>query len=111
VKITLPIRTVNALNAREHWAKRAKRARQERYRAGWYCAVFGSPSLPLTVTLTRVSPRKMDDDGSIASLKNIRDGVADHLGVDDGSDLIAWKYAQRKGKPKEYAVEIEIESR
>jgi hypothetical protein len=35
--------------------------------------------------------------------------VADAIGIDDGSALLTWKYNQVKGKPKEYAVKIQIE--
>jgi len=38
----------------------------------------------------------------------VRDGVADAIGIDDGSARIEWKYAQEKGKPKEYAVIVGI---
>lgn len=110
-KIVLPLRTVNSLNVREHWAKRAKRAKAERKDA-YYGASDALPRLttvmPLTLLITRIAPRVMDDDGCIASMKNIRDGIADWLGVNDGSDAVKWTYAQRKGEPKEYAVEIEI---
>lgn len=108
-KIVLPLRTVNSLNAREHWRTRACRAKTERNTAYFLVgAELCRWVAPITVLMTRVAPRKMDDDGAIASMKNIRDGIADRFGVNDGSDAIAWKYAQRKGKPKEYAVEIEI---
>lgn len=48
----------------------------------------------------------MDDDGLAASFKAVRDGIADRLCVNDGSDQIAFKYAQRKSK--QYGVEIEF---
>jgi hypothetical protein len=50
----------------------------------------------------------MDDDGAQASCKAIRDGIADKLGVNDGSDLVTWRYAQEKGP---YSVRVEIETR
>jgi hypothetical protein len=106
------LRTVNTQNVREHWAKRAARAKQHRTQA-WaeLRAADTAPRLlgPVVVTLTRIAPRKMDDDGAIASLKAVRDGVADWLGVDDGSHLITWRYAQRKGAPKQHAVQIEVD--
>jgi hypothetical protein len=37
-------------------------------------------------------------------------GVADWLGIDDGDKRLTWRYAQRRGKPKEYAAEVKIES-
>lgn len=61
---------------------------------------------PLSVLLTRIGPRKLDSDAIPACFKALRDGIADKVGVDDGSDQITFQYAQRKAK--EYGVEIEI---
>lgn len=112
--IRLPIRTVNSLNAREHWSKRAKRAVQERRTTlilfSQHIARVGDVKLPATILLTRVGPRAMDDDGCTASLKHVRDSIANCLGIDDGDPIVKWCTAQRKGKPKEYAVEVEIKS-
>lgn len=103
----LPIRTVNALNRREHWAKRSTRTRAERHHA--WAEVFNTDcAAPCAVSLTREAPRAMDGDGLQASFKAIRDGVADALGVNDNDPRVSWQYAQRKSK--EYAVVIEIRS-
>ena len=51
---------------------------------------------PLRVTLTRLSPRQLDSDNLAAALKNIRDGVAEFLGVDDAAVLVEWHYWQEK---------------
>lgn len=112
-KLTLPLRTVNSLNVREHWAKRAKRAKAERevaYLMGRGLVREGSyVSVPITVLMTRIAPRMFDEGDNLpASLKHVRDGIADRLGVNDGSDAVKWRYAQRKGKPREYGVEIEV---
>jgi hypothetical protein len=58
------------------------------------------------VTLTRVSPRKLDDDNAIAGFKPVRDGVADAFGLRDDHKCLSWVYLQRKGPP---AIEIRIE--
>ena len=103
---TIPVRTYSLANQREHWSKRARRAKSERTQA--FVETFGIRKLlPLTVTLTRVAPRMLDDDNLRGSLKSIRDGIADRLGIDDRDPRVKWKYAQRKGKPREYAVDIE----
>lgn len=67
------------------------------------------PPLPARITLTRVGrgTRPMDFDGLVNSLKSVRDAVARHYDVDDGSDLYRWEYKQERGK--EYAVVIMIE--
>lgn len=62
----------------------------------------------VAITLTRIAPRALDTDNLASGLKAIRDGVADALGVDDGSSRIQWRYAQERGKPGEYAVRVEI---
>jgi hypothetical protein len=60
------------------------------------------------ILLTRVSAGTLDTDGLAASLKSIRDGLADWLGVADNDPRVTWSYAQRKGKRREYSVEVEI---
>lgn len=34
---------------------------------------------------------------------------ADYFGIDDGCNWYEWRYEQRKGKPREYAVEVTLE--
>ena len=36
-------------------------------------------------------------------------GVADWLGIYDGSKRLKWLYAQRKGKPGQYAAEVHVD--
>ncbi len=112
MKLTLPIRAVNTSNVREHWAVRAKRAKAHRNGAamairsnGLQVALMDAPVL---VTLIRVAPRPLDDDGNVTSLKAVRDGVADAFGVPDNDPRIRWRYAQRRGASRTYAVEIEV---
>ncbi len=76
---------------------------------------FGIPEMALlpalVVTLTRVAPRALDDDGAVTSLKACRDGVADALGLPNDRDpRVTWRYAQRRGKVREYAVEVRLEA-
>lgn len=109
ITIKLPIATVSEANLKEHWAKTAKRRKSQRHETGWELKRTRPPSLPLTVVLTRISPRKLDEGDNLnMSMKAIRDGIADWLGIDDGSDLVKWEYAQHKGQPKEQAVLIEV---
>lgn len=64
-------------------------------------------SLPCHVTLTRVSPRKLDFDNLVYSFKTVKDVVADLIisnaydlplldskGRYDGDDRITWSYDQ-----------------
>ena len=108
--IVIPLKLVSVANLREHWAKRASRAKQHRLLAWANLRGHSAPRVgKVAVTLTRIAPRPLDSDNLSSSFKATRDGVADWLGVDDGSDLVTWNYAQRKGKPKEYAAEIVVE--
>ncbi len=111
MKITLPFITVNPLNRHEHWTARSKR--HGRHRAGTFYALKAEKAphtLPCTVTITRVAPRALDrHDGLPASMKPIVDGIADWLLINDNDPRLTILYAQRKGEPKECAVEVEIE--
>jgi hypothetical protein len=62
----------------------------------------------IVVSLTRVAPRALDSDNLVASLKATRAGVADALHLDDRDSRVEWRYAQRKGRPREYGVSIAI---
>ena len=107
----LPIKTVSVLNVREHWSKRAKRAKQHRASAYYYLLIeVGTkrPELPVTVTITRVAPRELDGDNLQGALKACRDGIADYFGTDDRNAGIEWRYAQGRGAAREYGVKIDI---
>ena len=108
----LPIRVVNTANRREHWAVKAKRNAAHRRAVGLVLGtgVYPAPPLPVVVTLTRIAPKAFDFDGTVVSMKAVRDQVAAHYGVDDGpkEKRIQWEYAERRGAVREYAVEIEI---
>lgn len=110
IVVTLPIRTVSESNVRTHWAQRAKRAKGQRLTVALRLRpeVIGRRVMPCVVTLTRISPRMLDDDNLRGATKAVRDGVADALGVDDRDPRVAWLYDQAKGKPKECAVRIAI---
>lgn len=110
----IPVRLVNALNAREHWAVRAKRAKAQRqatklamYKACRLIAM--DPSTPITVTITRCGGRRMDDDGLTASAKHVRDGVADWLGIDDGSPRITWLVRQDSAPRGKHWADVSVQ--
>ena len=105
--IDIPIRTVSEANRREHWAAKAKRVRSQRKAAKIITrSAIAEPMI--TITLTRVGPRKLDTDNLAGALKAVQDGIADAIGIDDGSELIRWQYRQRSDGPKQYAVEVKI---
>lgn len=117
LETTAPIRTFSEANRRDHWAVKAKRARLQRN----VCrvAVSAAHKMPikdisilqdmrLVITLTRIGPRRLDCDNLNSACKACRDGIADAIGVNDGSAKILWDYAQEIGKP--YAVRIKVET-
>ena len=62
---------------------------------------------PLTVKLVRLAPRIMDDDNVQASLKYLRDAVADVLGSRDNNPLIHWQYGQEKSQRVGVRIELQ----
>jgi hypothetical protein len=104
--IELPLRIESCANKREHWSVRARRTKARRLAA---LAVPVHP-LPCVVTLIRVAPRQLDDDNLASGFKALRDGIADRLGVKDNDPRVTWRYAQVRGKAKEYAARVRIEA-
>lgn len=127
IKITFTIpMTKNILaseaNLREHWTKRHARHNVQQNLIDAYMTRhvhYIYPDLtklmPCTITLTRISPRALDEDNYLYSQKTIRDALAGHLipgkakGRADGDKRLKFKYAQVKGKVREYALKVEIE--
>lgn len=114
----IPLHTVSESNQREHWARRAKRVRLQRstifYELGapWAQRTLRE-SRPLVVILTRIAPRSLDPGNLESSLKSVQDGVADWLAGNYGKGQdrqpgLVWRYRQRRGAPRAYAVEISI---
>lgn len=108
--ITVPIRTVAGLNAREHWQTRSRRVRKEREATAWMLRSAPRPDVPCTVVLTRVAPSSgVDDDNLAGALKGVRDEVAKWLGVDDRKrQVVRYRYGQCRGAKGEWGVRIEF---
>lgn len=101
----IPLALPSAPNQRLHWAAKARQVRAQRDATAWVLGSRPRPSLPVVVTLTRVSPRRLDDDNLRGAFKAVRDQVATWLGVDDADPRVRWDYDQRKGPP---AVEVRV---
>ena len=108
VKFHIPIRLLSLLNERMDWRKMARVKKKQRRVTRLCIHNCIIPPLPLTVTITRIGPRKLDDDNLQGACKYVRDEIAAKVGVDDGSTLYTWKYEQQKG---EYGVDVEITKR
>lgn len=105
----LPIHIKSEANGRDHWRKKAARAKLQRSTAAWQMRTRGVPPIPpLTIMLTRIAPRDLDSDNLAGGFKAVRDGVADWLGVDDGDKRLTWLYGQRRGSPGVYACEVAV---
>lgn len=111
VVLTVPIHTISESNAREHWAVKAKRTKLHRVTTSRAVGTvdrvgdFAERGTYAAITLTRNGARKLDDDNLRGSLKAIRDGVTDGMGLKNDSDpRLRWDYAQEVGKG--YSVEI-----
>lgn len=111
IVVDIPVRIISEANSRQHWRKAAARKQLHRQTARLVLQQYARPmgeSELFTITLTRVAPRKLDDDNLSSGFKAVRDGVADWLGIDDGSPRICWQYAQEKSKAGEYAARVHV---
>lgn len=117
VTVEIPMALPSAGNLHEHWRKRHQRIKAQRNatalvlkltrpeshwpletRAPMSLAEWVPLGLRLAVTLTRVSPRKLDDDNLAFAFKGVRDEVAAYFGVNDNDSRVTWRYAQERGK-------------
>ena len=104
------IRTVSALNSREHWRARTKRVKAERDAVAWALNTIQKPALPCFVRLTRIGPTSGLDpfDNLPSSMKGVADQVAAWLGVNDRDvGVLRFECAQERGK--DWGVRIEWE--
>lgn len=116
MKFRIPIKIISEANHGGHYITAYKRKKKHKMAVRIFLNPHTFP-LPCTVYLTRVAPRSLDEHDNLPmSMKHIVDVISDILlpglaaGRADDSKEITWQFNQRKGKPKEYALEIEIES-
>jgi hypothetical protein len=108
---SLPVRIESEANRREHWSKAA--ARKKLHRQTARLALQHIRDRPpagaaIVVTMRRIAPRNLDSDNLASGFKAVRDGIADWLGIDDGSPRITWLVEQGKGKPNEYSAHVVV---
>ena len=109
----VPVKTVSEANSHAHWRARSTRAKSHRHAA--YVAMHDAlgasrEAMRLTrtieIVLTRVAPSSgLDSDNLPTSLKHVRDGLADWLGIDDRDPRVTWRYRQERGP---YCVRVEM---
>jgi hypothetical protein len=109
------MRLPNFANVRMHWRAKAKIVAEQRETVTWTLlgadwSDLGKPSeeSPWQVTLVRLSPQAMDDDGVVSSLKGVRDAFAAFVGVDDKHKHIV-RYAYDDERGKKVGVKIYVE--
>lgn len=113
---SMPVRVISETNAREHWAKKHTRKKEQKDAlfTAWLAAINRAEAwpvkLPCVVRLTRVGPKRLDDDNLSESFKAIRDAIAWAIDVDDGDDRIKFEYAQEATGKRVYAVKVEVYS-
>lgn len=108
--VLLPLTIISEANTRQHWRQVAARKALHRNTAKCILQSHARPKHdgPVSITLTRIAPRTLDDDNLASGFKAARDGVADWLGIDDGSKRLTWAYAQRKGGKGERMAEVVV---
>lgn len=110
----LNIRTVSEANCSEHWTVKNKRHQWQKFLIKqWWKEQKPEYSLPLTITLTRMAPRKLDKEDNLPmAFKWIKDSIADQIfpgkaaGRADDSDKLIWQFDQVSAKS--YAIKIEF---
>lgn len=116
-EIPTPTVSLNEVQ-REHYRTTRKRTKRQKEdtRASWN-AHFRTwrPELPVRITLTRMAYTDgLDRDNLLASMKAVRDELADILGVDDADHRdgrVKWKYDQdRASQPRYCTVVVMIEA-
>ena len=111
--VEIPVRTVSVTNNRGHWSKHSPLAQEQRFWAKQLVGREEMPPLPVIVTMTRLHPPrnriKDREDNLNASMKSVRDGIADAYDVDDSDPRYTWRVEQEVAE--EFSVRISIEPR
>lgn len=100
LELSFPLKTISALNERQHFMARSRRVKAERNRVrlALLTSRLQPPKGLLQISLTRISARALDDDNLAGALKGVRDQIACWLGIDDRSPLAVWHYSQETGE-------------
>ena len=114
LKWEIPIRTVSELNCQEHWTKKHRRHRQQKFFV-WKALKkdIDKVKLPCKVKVTRLSDRQLDFDNLVCCFKWIVDAICDLIspglmpGMADADQRIKIDYAQEK--QRKIGIRIEIE--
>lgn len=84
-------------NTRDGWRAKAHRTKVARHASKMHArSALGGRRVvpPVTITICRVGPRRLDQGNEARSCKAVQDGIADALGIDDGDPRLTWRYEQ-----------------
>lgn len=101
-----PKSSLYSLNSRPgHWGVKQRLLNDAAERTGmailaarWPFTALAGRRWIVTLTVMQGRGRKPDGDNLQGSLKHCRDRVAKWLAVDDGSDLVEWRYGWERGR-------------
>jgi hypothetical protein len=99
ISFTIPIRSPSLPNLRESWQAKHRRAKKQKGDTRLLCPRWNTGAA-VTVRLTRVGAKELDEDNLWASMKHVIDGLASWLKVDDKSPLVEWCVRQEVGEPE-----------
>jgi hypothetical protein len=112
----IPLKIVSAANVREHWAIKHRRDKMQKNTVLAYLNRYnGMVNLPCKIKLTRVSPRKLDDDNLQYAFKAIRDAVCSFIipglapGRADDDERLQIEYVQNSDGPGINGFRVSIE--
>lgn len=115
--VIMPIRTISEANVagHKHWGTNMRRVKKQRGDAELMFGATGARwqrdgCYPCVITFTRISngPGLDPEDNLPASIKHVRDGVADAMGLTSDRDpRVKWVYLQQRGKGYEVHVLLE----
>lgn len=108
MRVNIPIKLESLANTRLHWRRMVALKKEQRLAVKLSFHDVAIPPMPLLVVITRIGPRRLDDDNLASACKYVRDAIAGLVGIDDGSDQYTWRCEQRSGS---YGVEVEITNR
>jgi hypothetical protein len=95
VAVVVPLHLAPVGNRREHWRARARRVSRTHDAIRDALAGLEPPPLPITVELVRLAWNRCDADGCVGAAKDVIDGLAIWLGVDDRDRRLHWHLAQQ----------------
>ncbi len=97
ITLSVPCRILSEPNRREHWS--VKRQRQTSQADALFLALYESGievkrlRMPLVVTWVHIGG-KLDGDNLSGGFKKLRDSLAEKLEIDDGDEMVEWRYEQ-----------------